>query len=52
MVLRTSYFRAGQLLEMSFYSWVTPYINPLKAKRRLLYLKSQLVPRSKHSSQL
>ena len=24
------------------------YINPLKTKRRLLYLKTQLVPRSKH----
>jgi hypothetical protein len=29
------------------------YINPLKKKRRLLYLKTQSVPRSKHfSSQL
>ena len=24
------------------------YINPLKTKRRLLYLKTQFVPRSKH----
>ena len=27
---------------------VLPYINPLKTKRRLLYLKTQFVPRSKH----
>ena len=26
------------------------YINPLKTKRRLLYLKTQFVPRSKHFS--
>ena len=26
------------------------YINPLKTKRRLLYLKAQFVPRSKHFS--
>ena len=26
------------------------YINPLKTKRRLLYLKTQSVPRSKHFS--
>ena len=31
----------------------TNYINPLNTKRRLLYLKTQFVPRSKHfSSQL
>ena len=29
---------------------VTSYINPLKTKRRLLYLKTQFVPRSKHFS--
>ena len=28
----------------------TAYINPLKTKRRLLYLKTQFVPRSKHFS--
>jgi len=27
-------------------------INPLKTKRRLLYLKTQSVPRSKHFSSL
>ena len=27
-----------------------PYINPLNTKRRLLYLKTQFVPRSKHFS--
>ena len=27
-----------------------PVINPLKTKRRLLYLKTQFVPRSKHFS--
>jgi hypothetical protein len=26
------------------------YINPLNTKRRLLYLKTQFVPRSKHFS--
>ena len=32
---------------------INMYINPLNTKRRLLYLKSQFVPRSKHfSSQL
>ena len=33
---------------MSFNSWIAPYINPLKTKRRLLYLKTQSVPRCKH----
>ena len=28
----------------------TRFINPLKTKRRLLYLKTQFVPRSKHFS--
>ena len=28
----------------------TNYINPLKTKRRPLYLKTQFVPRSKHFS--
>ena len=27
-------------------------VNPLKTKRRLLYLKTQFVPRSKHFSSL
>ena len=30
--------------------WVWRPINPLKTKRRLLYLKTQFVPRSKHFS--
>jgi hypothetical protein len=29
---------------------VVPHFNPLKTKRRLLYLKPQFVPRSKHFS--
>ena len=33
-----------------FLSLFLPYINPLNTKRRLLYLKTQFVPRSKHFS--
>jgi len=31
-------------------TYAIPAINPLKTKRRLLYLKTQFVPRSKHFS--
>ena len=35
---------------MFIYAKYVMYINPLKTKRRLLYLKTQSVPRSKHFS--
>ena len=40
-----------QRVEVSkFYSLIAVKINPLNTKRRLLYLKTQFVPRSKHFS--
>ena len=38
------------LMFLFFFCFVLPNINPLKTKLRQLYLKTQFVPRSKHSS--
>ena len=49
------YFRAESLcmkiIQVLLDSFnISPYINPLKTKRRLFYLKTQSVPRCKHFS--
>jgi hypothetical protein len=41
------WFFAGLLVHFSYISYS---LNPLETKRRLLYLKTQFVPRSKHFS--
>ena len=41
-------FDVIMLFYISLPRW--PNVNPLKTKRRLLYLKTQSVPRSKHFS--
>jgi len=41
---------AYQISQIAFRFWWRRDINPLKTKHRLLYLKTQSVPRSKHFS--
>ena len=38
------------IIQLDWTATVTVCFNPLKTKRRLLYLKTQFVPRSKHYS--
>jgi len=40
----------GKFTELHYDSWKKYIIQPLKTKRRLLYLKTQSVPRFKHFS--
>ena len=61
-IFHTSFLFVGPLFRYVFitvtmltlaqcpYCWLQQTVNPLNTKRRLLYLKAQFVPRSKHFS--
>jgi len=49
-VARVDVYRATRLKSVRRILADLIYINPLKSKRRLLYLKTQSVPRCKHFS--
>ena len=56
-IVKLKFTTRGFLISYSFTPIMTYYdlfstINPLNTKRRLLYLKTQSVPRSKHFSSL
>jgi hypothetical protein len=45
-----TFFSYEIIRHVNLFSESFPHINPLNTKRRLLYLKTQFVPRSKHFS--